>query len=400
MVMTSQNNDRVVWLCLGVTLFFAVRGIAAELHRIRELTAIRNGDKDDQVIGEGTEDALKLETLEKLSESTSFDLRAAALRIISERSTKGSTRDLLLEDLSSKDPALRNKALNALYFLVSNRACKCSLSLSRSSVTNRLKDLPTYTALVDCLCNLLAEHKEENIKTVSPILPRTRPQGEKKALNTLDIILRENIPAALEAGVISRWLSKYPFPCSTHDESKRVDVVVLTKTWYTDDSVMSSIVSTLSSHPEGVSQLRKYGLMGSRMEEHTRGIYDDEIGGDYDGDGDDDDDESDGDSDVWMVGGEETAGLPLWAGGRRRQEGTAEEQALRRRRREAMVFSEGGRPLGRDNIIHPVRNREDEELDAELAQLADEVDRELREEQLEAERQERPRRSWSMWPFS
>ncbi|OJD22815.1 hypothetical protein ACJ73_05834 [Blastomyces percursus] len=362
MAITSQNNDRVVWLCLGVTLFLAVRGIAAELHRIRELTAIRNGDKDDQVIGEGTED----ETLEKLSESTSFDLRAAALRIISERSTKGSTRDLLLEDLSSKDPALRNKALNALYFLVSNRARKYSLCLSRSSVTNRLKDLPTYTALVDCLCNFLAEHKEENIKTVSPILPRTRPQGEKKALNTLDIILRENIPAALAAGVISRWLSKYPFPCSTHDESKRVDVVVLTKTWYTDDSVMSSIISTLSSHPEGVNQLRKYGLMGSRMEEHTRSMYDNEIVGAYDGDGDDDD-ETDGDSDVWIAGGDETAGLPLWAGGRRRQEGTVEEQALRRRRREAMVFSEGGRPLGRDNIIHPVRNREDEELDAELA---------------------------------
>ncbi|OJD14318.1 hypothetical protein AJ78_05313 [Emergomyces pasteurianus Ep9510] len=392
--MASQNNDRVVWLCLGVTLFFAVRGIAAELHRIRELTAIRNGEKDDQVIGEGTEDALKLETLQKLSESTSFDLRAAALRIISERSTKGSARDLLLEDLSSKNPVTRNKALNALYFLVSNRA------LSRSSVTSRLKDLTTYTALVDCLCNFLAEHKEENNKTVSPILPRTRPQGEKKALNTLDIILRENIPAALEAGVISRWLSKYPFPCAAHDESKRVDVVVLMKTWYTDDAVMSSIISTLSSHQEGVNQLRKYGLMGSRMEEHTRSIYDNETGGGYDDDGDRDDDDSDDDSDVWMVGGEETAGLPLWVGGRRRHEGTAEEQALRRRRREAMVFSEGGRPLGRDDIIHPTRNMEDEELDAELEQLADEVDRELREEQLEAERRERPRRPWSMWPFS
>ncbi|EER40769.1 conserved hypothetical protein [Histoplasma capsulatum H143] len=329
--MTSQYNDRVVWLCLGATLFFAVRGVAAELHRIRELTTIRNGEKDDQKLYKSCQKA----------------------------------QALIFEQLS------------------------------RSSVTNRLKDLPTYTALVNCLCNFLAEHTEENIKTVSPILPRTRPQGEKKALNTLDIILRENVPAALEAGVISRWLSKYPFPCTTEDESKRIDVVVLTKTWYTDDSVMSSIISTLSSHQEGVSQLRKYGLMSSRMAEHTHSVYDDEIGDEYDHD-----DGSENDSDVWMVGGEETAGLPLWAGGRRRQEGTAEEQELRRQRREAMVFSESGRPLGRDDIIHPVRNREDEELDAELEQLADEVDRELREEQLEAERQARPRRSWSMWPFS
>ncbi|ODH39834.1 hypothetical protein ACO22_01777 [Paracoccidioides brasiliensis] len=390
--MASQNNDRVVWLCLGVTLFFAVRGIASELHRIRELTAIRKGEKDDQVIGEGTEDALKLETLQKLSESTSFDLRVAALRIISERSTKGSTRDLLLEDLSSKDPSLRNKALNALYFLVSNR------SLSRSSVSSRLKDLPTYTALVDCLCNFLPEHKEENNNSVSPILPITRPQGEKKALITLDIILRENIPAALEAGVISRWLSKYPFPCVTHDESKSADVVLLTKTWCTDDAVMSSIVGTLSSHQEGINQLRKYGLMGSRMEEHTGSIYDDEIGGSYD-DGGDSDNDSGSDSDVWMVGGEDTAGLSSWTEGRRRQERTTEEQALRRRRREAMVFSEGGRPLGRDDIIHPVRSRMDEDIEAELELLADEVDRDLLEEELEAERQGRTRRSWPMWPL-
>lgn len=40
----------------GITLFLAVRGIAAELYRVQELTEIRKGDKGDQVIGEGTED--------------------------------------------------------------------------------------------------------------------------------------------------------------------------------------------------------------------------------------------------------------------------------------------------------------------------------------------------------
>ena len=85
-----------------------------------------------------TSPALKLDTLLKLSESTSYDLRAAyvfphpriisltanrALRIISERSTKGDTRDLLLRDLTSENKAKRNRALNAMHFLVSNRAC-------------------------------------------------------------------------------------------------------------------------------------------------------------------------------------------------------------------------------------------------------------------------------------
>lgn len=205
--------------------------------------------------------------------------------------------------------------------------------MARSAVPSRLKDFPTYIALIDCLCNFLEEHTEETGTTESPILPKTRPPGEKKALITLNIILSENIPAALEAGIVSRWLCNYPFPCLRETEYRRRDVVWLMKTWWSDDSVMSSIINTLMSHQDGIRQLRKYGLMGSMMEENDHDDYD-------------------GDSDVWMVDGDDTAGsrrpLP-----RRQPDENAEEQALRRRRREAMVFSEGGRPLDNDNIIQP-----------------------------------------------
>ncbi|KAK9577286.1 hypothetical protein V6Z90_008962 [Aspergillus fumigatus] len=233
--MASHLSDRFLWLCLGVSLFFAIRGIAADLRRVSDLTEIKHVEKEDKIISEGTEDALKLDTLLKLSDSTSYDLRAAALRIIAERSTKGPTRDLLLKDLASKNKERRGRALTALYFLLSNRA------LSRTSVCSRLKDLSTYNALVDCLCNFLEEHVEETSTTDSPILPKTRPLGEKKALNILNLILRENIPAALEAGVISRWLSKYPFPCALTEPSRRQDVVILMKTWWSDDTIMSEI---------------------------------------------------------------------------------------------------------------------------------------------------------------
>lgn len=308
----------------GVSLFFAVRGIATDLRRVRDLTEIKHVKKEDKMISEGTEDVLKLDTLLKLSESTSYDLRAAALRIISERATKGQTRDLLLEDLASKDHKRRGKALNAMWFLVSNRA------LSRTSVCVRLKDPPTYTAIVDCLCNFLEEHTEETCTTVSPILPKTRPLGEKKALSILNAILQEDIPAALEAGVLTRWLTKYPFPCALAEPSRRQDVVILMKSWWTDDPVMSSIFGTLSSHPDGKKQLRKHGLMGSMMEEN--------------------DDDDDVDSDVWMIDGEDIAGSSRYSGPRVR-EGTVEEQAVRRRRREAMVLSDGEHPLGNEDII-------------------------------------------------
>ncbi|KAJ5355805.1 Armadillo-like helical [Penicillium concentricum] len=323
--MASFSGDGVLWLCLGVSLFFAIRGIATDLRQVVDLTEIKHVEKEDRIISEGTEEALKLDTLLKLSQSTSHDLRAAALRIISERSTKGDTRDLLLEELASRNKVHQHRALNALNFLVSNRA------LTRTSICTRLADVPTFTAIINCLCNLLEEHVEKTSTTNSPILPKTRPMGEKKALNILNVLLPENIPDALEAGIISRWLCRYPFPCAIAEPSRRRDVVILMKTWWSDDVVMSAIFSALSSHPDGIKQLRKHGLMGSMVEEN-------------------DHDEDDGDSDVWMVDADE-AGGNFGRTPRRPQEGSAEEQALRRRRREAMVLSDGGRPIGNDDII-------------------------------------------------
>ena len=40
----------------GVTLFFAARGIAAELYRVKSLIEIKNVEKEEDLIGEATED--------------------------------------------------------------------------------------------------------------------------------------------------------------------------------------------------------------------------------------------------------------------------------------------------------------------------------------------------------
>ena len=207
--------------------------------------------------------------------------------------------------------------------------------MSRTSVTSRLQDLSTYTALVDCLCNFLDEHVEESSKTDSHILPKTRPLGERKALRVANVMVPEDVPAALEAGIVSRWLCKYPFPCALANPSRRQDVVLLMKTYWSDDPLMSSVIGTIASHPDGVRQLRKYDLMGSMIEENDQDEYED-----------------DGDSDVWMIDGDETAGARRPSERRFREE-SPEERAWRRRRREAMVLSDGGRPLGNENIIQP-----------------------------------------------
>lgn len=269
--------------------------------------------------------------------------------------------------------------------------------VARSTISNRLVDLPTYTAVVDCLCNFLEEHTEETSTTKSPILPRTRPLGEKKALSILNNILGENVPAALEAGVVSRWLSKYPFPCTAKDESKRRNVVLLMKSWWSDDMTMSAIFSTLTSNQDGIVELQNHGLMGNVLEELDEYAGDDE---EYDAR------YEDTGSDIFMTDGEDTAGARRWSGPRLR-DGSIEDQALRRRRREAMVLSEGGWPLSRDNIIQPLQGGRDEELENELEQLMEEVNRE--DEEAEAAQlaagggqeveDQGPRNYWQIWPF-
>lgn len=205
-----------------------------------------------------------------------------------------------------------------------------------------MRDLPTYTAIVDCLCNFLEEHTVEYGTTESPILPKTRPPGEKKLLATLNILIGENLPAALEAGVVSRWLSKYPFPClinnieNDFDDSGKgshsKDIVHLLKTYWPDDALMGSIITTISSNTDGLEQLREYGLTDPYVDAVQE--------------------QGEDDGDVLMVNGESTAGRRR-APERRLSlpEESFEEQALRRRRREAMVYSEDGGPFRIEDVI-------------------------------------------------
>lgn len=194
-------------------------------------------------------------------------------------------------------------------------------------------------------------------------------------MSVLNILLPESIPTALEAGVVSRWLSRYPFPClhaPPNADYPRRDVAWLSRNYWSDDPVMGSIIYALECHPEGSKQLRRYGLMGSAITEGTRDDYRDEDDeedeededeedeeddeDDEDDDEDDDEEEDDDEDDDEMVeleaNGEwtvnENPGL-----GRRAQVNDLDEQALRRRRREAMVLSEGGHPFGSENIIQP-----------------------------------------------
>jgi hypothetical protein len=163
-----------------------------------------------------------------------------------------------------------------------------------------------------------------------------------------------NVPEALKAGVVTRWLAKYPFGDTEHDRREAIKAL---KTWSAQDVLLSEIVCAIESHPDGRKQMRMAGLTGSAMGE------------------------PDSDGDERMNGGVEDTEAII-AGGlasrRRLRNASSEERVRRRRRREAMVLSDGVEPIGSEDIIQqrPTDFRRDEEeavINQEMERLMEQV---------------------------
>ena len=163
-----------------------------------------------------------------------------------------------------------------------------------------------------------------------------------------------NVSEALKAGVVTRWLAKYPFGDTEHDRREAIKAL---KTWNAQDVLLSEIVCAIESHPDGRKQMRMAGLTGSAM-------------GETDSDGGERVNEGVEDTEAIIAGG--------LASGRRLRNASSEERFRRRRRREAMVLSDGAEPIGSDDIIQqrPTDFRRDEEeavINQEMERLMEHV---------------------------
>jgi hypothetical protein len=213
---------------------------------------------------------------------------------------------------------------------------------------------PAMTGAVD-LDNHEDGHPTRNVLPPSPVRPSRRPPAERNLLLILTKLLDiNNVDMALSAGLVSRWLYRYPFPCMAAS-SKQHDVVAFLRpaAWGSDDPVMAGLMHVITSVPSGLKELAEFGLTkitnfhaywhgGDWYEEwHPARTQD-----------------------VVMTGGEDTAGiLPSTSETDRDQRPgsswsprnpAAESQSdeiRRRRRREAMVLSDGDGPLTEGNIL-------------------------------------------------
>jgi hypothetical protein len=159
--MPTHSDDRILWTLIGLGLFIAAKAIPANLQYIRQLTEVKSEGEPSQRSNEDVERALKTETLEKLAAGRSYEIRSCAIKIIAERCSTSPARSLLLEDLASRDPERRDKAIQAVSFLTSHR------SVERSHNRFFFTDVPAFHAIITALVNLLPEHQNVSASTAT-----------------------------------------------------------------------------------------------------------------------------------------------------------------------------------------------------------------------------------------
>jgi hypothetical protein len=293
--MSLSSDDRLLWLTVVLGFAAACLYIPATLERVRTLTEV-HGDRDDvKQLSNDAEAALKPDVLQVLADGPSYELRASAIKIVATRALKDDTRKILLRDLASKRADTRVKAINVISMMLFTRLMPVDHPMTAVAA---FCDLAGFTAVIDALVNCLPLHNlaaEPNrlrkptqvpaygTGPVSPLLPLNRPADEKRLMDILYALLSydqmtENSGSVpLQAGIVKRWLSKYPFPCAQSSNShfgfSRSDVVSLFAlgfaSWADDDPPMAKIISTLCRDSEASKQLRECGLKASSYREAT-----------------------------------------------------------------------------------------------------------------------------------
>ena len=284
MDIVSRLSEKALWTAIIVTGVTAAWYIPRFLNHIKDLTVVSTPQiqPEEPRLQQDAEASIKTQTLGVLAAGPNYNLAAAAIKLAAARfvDDKGARRDLL-RDLSSKEWHRRDRAINALHLLLTHPALK-DLNLRRYFL-----DDDSFSAFVAALVHLLPEHEHVAVKDgdfPSPIRPLYRPVQERSILELLLILLEDpnfyddfcavDAQPAVNAGIITKWLAHYPFPC-TLSQNRRLnfksrDVCRLLEPdiWGSDDPKMAKLVAILVRLPSGARQLTDVGL---RPRSHGRG---------------------------------------------------------------------------------------------------------------------------------
>ena len=115
---TFAEDERVVLLALSVITFGAVSGLITSLRILRDENIVPPPEPKTQYITQDTEDALQLETLDKLLTHPTYPIREVSIKILCDRAFNDTgTLQHLLYGITRPDYDERMKCLRALALL-------------------------------------------------------------------------------------------------------------------------------------------------------------------------------------------------------------------------------------------------------------------------------------------
>ncbi|ROT37308.1 hypothetical protein SODALDRAFT_324935 [Sodiomyces alkalinus F11] len=312
------RDDRVILAGIGITTFTMVSVMTQALVWARDENEVKPTPPKTQYITQDTEDALQLETLDKLVAHPNYSIRDIATKILCDRAVNDNeTIHYLLYNITRPDYDTRIQSLHALATLLCQNHGEC---------LSKMHNWRGYTALVRSLELSFEEGEHPKLDDRLWDDYYLRDMAEKFCLSFIvELVNRYDADMLVRAKFVEKWLAKQNW--GETERERRENFLYYVE--YRSNRIVDIITKIARSH-EGSKALVACKLAAqsnfSLSSEAAFLVQPTLRAVDFD------DDQT----------GEQ---MP------RNRDHSDEEQRLRRQHREAMVFNDGTRPIGREDII-------------------------------------------------
>lgn len=345
------RNERMLTYSLVLCAASMMGLMWTVLGSVKEECIIEPTPPKTQYITQETEDSLPLETIEKLVQHPNHSIKHFAQKILADRGLEDKNMmNILMKGIASKNGDRRLMCLQTFDFILTNtipylgrcfafalhildHACILTFSDGPQGTLQRFYSQPTFNAFVRCL-----EHsmKDSDI----PVLDygywdefSLRNETERLALTFLyELTQARDTDLLVKSKFVEKWLAKQPWGDSDEERQRNF------KEYLNKRNKVSDLIRCLQSSQRGMEVLRAAKLVPPSRKHDNDNKYHVYINGS----------ELD---DMCFSDGENA---PVGSGSRSREQ-SEEEVRLRRQHREAMVFNDGTRPIGREDIIERPR---------------------------------------------
>ncbi|KAL5612378.1 hypothetical protein BROUX41_000093 [Berkeleyomyces rouxiae] len=327
----SVKNERLLLFGMAAYAVTMVGVMWSMLNSVKEDSVIEPVQVKTQYITQETEDALPLHTIEKLAEHPNYSIRDISLKILSDRAVEdGATLDILITGITKKSHEVRLRCLQSLALVITN-------TYGSRNPLKKLNNQRSYDAFVRCLELSLPDSVIPKLDDSTWDEQNFRDETEKLCLSFLyELTQSRDVILLLRSQFVEKWLVKQNWGDSIEERHRNFSEYTANRRNRTAD-----IIRCLQKTTLGMNALLVAGLLPfpTKAEQQLDPEFWEELC-----------------PSLWEEQDATECNTTAPSAFSRGREQSEEEVRLRRQHREAMVFNDGTRPIGRDDIIERRRD--------------------------------------------